>query len=397
MGADRPWRDAIGLEWGVGGVDDTDEGNHAMSERAGDSAAAVRAGETSNRHAEGAGPARRNADTPLDGQFDAPEKIGDIDAALADVAEDLARLDAAAGETTDDPPPPPPAHRGGGIDSALGDVASALDGAGVIEKAATLAALDEELAGGVEAPADAPAEAAIDDALGKIFETQASAVRRPPKPKAAPAPEPAGEPEAEPAADMSAVETPAGEPESERAEAEAPADEIEIEIEEVAASGADFEPPDDLLGAPTAGDLGAIAEAAAAAQPAPARRERSAEPRVVEGEEEDQDAAAAHAGVEIEIEEVEARAGAPAPGAAQKPDALAAAAEAAAKAREAAKAPASNGSKLGALLSPVVGVLVIVNKPFGRVSRTTRDTLGLLGAGTLFNAACAWVYWLLIR
>lgn len=419
-----------------------------MSERAGDSAATVRAGETSNRPAEAAPPA-----PPMDGDFDAPDNIRDIDAALADVAEDLARLDDAASEPEAQAAPAAPPHRGApAVQQALADVSEDLAAQGPQDRADTLAALDAELAGNA-APDEPSANAPdIEDAIGKIFEQQASAVRRAPKPKAPPSPPPAASSPPAPAPEVptkpaAAPQANADAPVTRASPAAAPSDdaenEVEIEIEEIDANASAFEAPTDLIttrahpGASPDGDgshaldstlldgptgsapsaASAAAAAAAAAAPAPTRAPAPpaddagvphAEPSSVGHGVEDE---AAQAEVEIEIEEVEARAAptpakpAPppaksAPAAAKAPpkaDALAQAAEAAAAARTAASAPAAGSSKFGALVSPLVGALVIVNKPFGKMPKSVRDTIGLLGAGTLFNAVCAWVYWLLIR
>lgn len=53
--------------------------------------------------------------------------------------------------------------------------------------------------------------------------------------------------------------------------------------------------------------------------------------------------------------------------------------------------PARSLSPMGVL----VGALVLVNKPFASVPAGLRDTLGLAGLVTLFNAMCLWVFLLL--
>lgn len=375
----------------------------AMSERAGDSAATVKAGETANRPAEEA-----PAAPPMEGDFEAPDNIADIDNALADVAEDLARLEQANAE-------PARETRSFRADSSLNDtlgtVSRDLDPEQDTVTADSVEDLDNQLSG-MDDSSDGGTDEGVDDAIGQIFDSRASAVRR-----KAVAPTPPATPKTLPPDPKRDLEFEAPQPKAAPAAPECEAeDEVEIEIEEVAEPAGSFQAPDDILPTPSTGAAASAVEAppAPAGFTVPERRP-----------EEDEASSSSVEEFEIEVEEMDAAEAAPppakAPSVAAKPapakpapeskavpdakaapeppkaDALARAAEAAAASREAAKAPTAKSSKLGAILTPLIMLLVVLNKPFGKMSRSTRDTLGLLGAGTLFNALCAWVYWLLLR
>ncbi len=377
----------------------------AMSERAGDSAATVNAGETANRPAE-----ETPAAPSMEGDFEAPDNIRDIDNALADVAEDLARLEQASVE---------PARESrsfradSSLNDALGTVSRDLDPEQDTVTADSVEDLDNQLSGMDESSGDA-SEEGVDDAIGQIFDSRASAVRRKAAPQAPPATPKSLPPDPKRNLEFDEPQAKAspGAPENE------PEDEVEIEIEEVAEPAGSFQAPDDILPGP-APSKGATAPAAAAPPPAGAFT-------VPERRPEDHEASGGSVEeFEIEIEEMDAAEAAPPPTKATpvaakpaaakaapeakpapiakaapeppKADALAQAAEAAAASREAAKVQTAKSSRLGSLLTPLIMLLVVINKPFGKMSRATRDTLGLLGAGTLFNALCAWVYWLLLR